>query len=822
MKKTHYNSTGLRPYYFFVIVISFFLSFFDFCHSQSEWSVIIKSDLQKDEALKVCVDDLKKTGIEFDMHFTITDDLRLSSNNAIIVGDAARNKHTSKLVKSTKLELRGVDNPQGYEIVTLNSDNSKTIIVAGGSLLGDVYGLYWLQDRLKVFKTIPDINTKREPAFKIRYTRIDVKSKEDIKRALRYGLNLVYIRDTLNLVPWHAEPEGTDNSQYRQQFKELIDYVHALHIKVLAFGTDFTFHPSLMTEFGATLSPCDPCFWDAVQAKYRRLLQALPELDGIATFLGEEQSFWGNYQTFDPIHDAQECGWTLEKRYRTFVKKVHSVVVSEFDKIYHHRTWITNCYEQQSRPEVYRNIFTDDVPTKNLYLIPSFTQNDRWWHQRYNPTFNQTPHNMLSVLEPMNYYESSKANLFATYPGSYFQAGLQSILEVEGSNLHGGSFDLYATEDHNTSSLTAYTVFRLGWDYRETPQQIAEDFCAIHFGREVAKEMAEIYLLSPVAYKYGLAIEPVAYGEFNSLPQIRVGTFPAQGYPSIDYGKEHIQFWRAIYLRCKPWLAETLDDLEHGMQVATIMAEKYAHIKHRISDTALANDVDNRLQMTRLFIQTNNRYVKTSFAYFQYRDDPTEENRTRLYSVFIELLDSRKELTQAPGFGYQLFGVDQLIENVEGVLDNLVKAELVLNKAPTAEKIENTIIDQQKRYLKVLKEHANDAIKFLHFEGQIDGRDILTIHDKNYSIEHLRWDPPMIQECRFERTLPQSEVTVIPIDIQSRPMHPFILEQPNDKNNYAAKVYLYDVPGGRDWVKFDLYYIPKTPSELDLKIPWKE
>ena len=147
-------------------------------------------------------------------------------------------------------------------------------------------------------------------------------------------------------------------------------------MKFVAFGTDFTYHPSLLKEFGATLSPSDPVFWDAVQAKYRKLLQAVPELDGVGTFTADEQAFWGNYKTFDIMHDGQRCDWSLEKRYRTFVKKVYNVVVGEFDKLFLYRTWATSCCEPQGDPEIYMRIFTDDVPTKNLYLIPSFTQHD--------------------------------------------------------------------------------------------------------------------------------------------------------------------------------------------------------------------------------------------------------------------------------------------------------------------------------------------------------------------------------------------------------------------------------------------------------------
>ena len=437
-----------------------------------------------------------------------------------------------------------------------------------------MYGLYWLWDRIRVSKKIPDINTLREPALEWRYTRIAVKNKQDIQRTLRYGLNTVYVQKLLDLVPWDSEPEKSENELNRHKVRELIQYAHSLHLKVFAFGTDFTYHPSILKEFGASLTPCDPSFWDALQAKYRRLLKALPELDGIATFTGPEQHFWGNYKTFNVMEEGEGCEWPYEKRYRTFVKKVHSVVSGEFNKVLLHRTWNTNEFEQQARPEVYKKIFTDDVPVKNLYLVPSFTQHDRWWHQRYNPTFNITPHNMMAVLEPMNYYEATSSNIFPTYPGIYFQAGLQSILEVKNSNLKGASFDFRTADDHRTFNLTAYTVYRLEWNYLEDPLQIATDFCSIYFGENVAEKMAEIYMLSPAAYKYGLFIEPVAYGHFNSLPHIRVGTFPAQGYPAIDNGKQHLEFWREIYLRCKPWLFETYMELDHGLDIANNMNTK--------------------------------------------------------------------------------------------------------------------------------------------------------------------------------------------------------------------------------------------------------
>jgi hypothetical protein len=603
---------------------------------------------------------------------------------------------------------------------------------------------------------------------------------------------------------------------------ELISYAHSLHMKVLVFGTDFTYHPSLIEEHRATLSPCDPRFWQAVQAKYRRLLKAMPMLDGVATFTGEEQSYWGNYLTFDPMHGAGECDISLATRYRTYINKIYDVVVGEFGKIYHHRTWNTNCYEQQSRYEVYREIFTTDVPVKNLFLIPSFTQNDRWWHQRYNPTFNITPHHMLAVLEPMNYYESSKSNLFATYPGQYYQAGLQTILEHQNSNLMGVSFDLHPGYDYNTYGLTAYTVFRLEWNYLENPRTIAEDFCSIHFGRKKATKMADIYLLSPAAYKYGLFIEPVAYGEFNSLPHIRVGTFPAQGYPSIDNGKEHISFLRKIYLRCKPWISETMMYLDHGLDIAKTMRGKFKMVKSEIADKKIVLDLENRLQMTYIFIKTNNLYVKTAFEYFNYRDNPTDENKNNLVNLFTQLKNTRAAFRETPGFGYKLFGIDQLLKNVNQCLENRINAEEQLLRAPNINEIEKVIVGQQEKYKKALAEFGNECVKILYWEGRVDGRDILNIRGDQIEVEHLRWDPIYFKESKFLNPLPKKEVTVIPKDIKSRPMHPFILEQPTAANDYTVKVYLYDVPGGAGWCQFELFYISKSPEELGLKIPWIE
>ncbi|MFC1794812.1 DUF4838 domain-containing protein, partial [Planctomycetota bacterium] len=789
-----------------------------FSQENIKWDIFISKSHQVDEAIKVALKELQQTGIKYGLIFTIQNGNKKLSQNSILVGSPDRNELTAKFINKHNIMLQEIEDPQGYEIVTQLIDGRKIMTVSGGSIIGDIYGIYWIWDRIRVFKEIPEINVKRNPALK---TRISLswgrrgsagETKEQMHRALQYSFNWISGPAVLDLVPWNSEPERTNNKKNRERTKKLIDYAHKLHLKYYSFANEFTYHPSLLAELGASLTPDDPKFWEALQEKYRRLFRAIPELDGIELCNDDISGFWENYRGFDLMHEGENCEWRYDKRFQTFVKKVHDVVVGEFNKTYFHFTWSLVTYEQGSEANMFRRIFTEEVPVQNLYLIPKITTADRWWHQPYNPTFNLTPHNTIVGFETMNYYEGSQSNIFPTFAGQYYQAGLQMILRHKSNNVKGAGYLVGSQRDGwDTRSVYSYVLFRLSWNPNEDMKQIAEDFCAIHFGRAAAKKMAEIYLLTPVAYKYGLHIEPVSYGQFNSFIHMRVGTFPAQGYPSIDGGKEHLDFLHTIYLRCKPWKFETINDLDHGLKTSEIMVDKFKSTESLIADSNIALKIKNALNMTRLLIHTNNLYVKTAFAYFEYRENPLPHQRNILNEFYKQLIQARDKFKTAPGFGYRLFGVNQILKNTEQVLTNLDKTEQRLEILPTREELEQTITEEQQSYKQILERYKKDAIKYMHFEVEIDGRDILIIKDNEYQIEHLRWDGPSVKQCQFFGKLPQKVITVIPKDIESRPMHPFVLQQPNKENDYTTKIYLYDKPGGFGIVNFDLYYIPKNP-----------
>jgi len=611
-------------------LLPFVLSDSVYAQDSKNWQIMLTKELAKDEAIKVAVNDLKETAETFGITINVSDASKEARGNLIVIGSPERNEQTKKIVQSNSIKLIALDDPQGYEIVSTVINNSRIIIVSGGSIIGDVYGLFWILDRLKVYKDIPEINDVRIPKMKIRFTGSG-SDEEAMRNALRCSATWVNGGISTNsLVPWNSEPERTENEKNREKVRKLIEYAHSLHLKFIVYEDEFSYHPSLLKEFGATLSPEDPAFWDAVQAKYRRLFQVMPELDGVRIRTGELTRVGGTYKPFDVMHDGEGCDWSLAKRYRTYVKKMYNVVVGEFDKIYFQRTWVTSAHEQHSMATVYKNIFTDDVPVKNLYMSPYLSTTDRYFHQPYNPTFNQTPHNMILLLATLDYHSHAGVHTFPTFPGQYYQGGIETILSADPSNLKGfdfGNYGLPSSDNWNTGGVTSYTTFRLAWNPYEDMTQIVKDFASICFGQAAADAMAEIYLLSPSAYKYGIYIEPVSHGDFRSLPHLRLTTFPAKGFPRLDNGKKHIDFLRTIYLRCRPWKTETLLYLDYGLDIAKTMVEKYKEAKNLINDPKLAEDVENAANLTYWLIKTNNLYVRTIFNYFGYREKPSEQTK---------------------------------------------------------------------------------------------------------------------------------------------------------------------------------------------------
>ena len=810
-----------RPAHFLLTVCISLISVMNlFAVETEKWYVILDKPLASDEAIQVAIDDLNNAGKVFDIQFIKTTNTKKIYVNSIIVGSPERNSLTSSLLKKKKLLLQATYGEQCYEIVTKSIEGRKVILVSGGSVLGVAYGLFWIADRLKVNGFIPNINTIREPELKIRF--LSGSSKSEVRDALRYGATWIWGSHTVNhLVPWNAEPERTQNAKNREELIEVIDYAHSLHLKYIIYEDEFSYHPTLLKEFGATLDPEDPAFWDAVKAKYRRLLKAMPEIDGIRQRTGEGTRVGGNFKSFDVIHDG-DSDWNMAKRYRTWVKNIYDVVVGEFDKIYYQRTWVTSSYEQHSMPEVYEEIFTDEIPVKNLYMSPYMSTTDRYFHQPYNPTFNLTPHNMIVLLAPLNYHGNNNCGILPTFPGTYFQGGLKTYLSVDKSNCVGADFGVRSKGGWDTYALTAYTSSRLTWEPNMDVKEIAHDFAAMYFGKEAADDLAEILMLTPKIYKYGMYIAPAAHGQFASLTHLRLTTFPVKGLPNLDSGRKHMEFLNDIYLRCSPWVDETYLYLDHGLKLADEARSIANRAATKIFDLMKKEEIKNNAEMTYSLVKVNYYYVKAMISYFQYRESPISKNKNQLAEYSNKLNIAIKAFKNIPNNVYRLDGIEQLQININAALEDVEKAGKILANAPDDEAIDQLIDDQQAIYKEVLEKYKDEAVKVVYWQGRVDGRDLFKVKGKEIEIEHLRFDNILESTEEFSTSLPAKDYTVVVKDIQSRSFGPFVLEQPSAENDYTVTLYLSDSPmHGYSWWKFELYYIPRSPEELGLEIPWK-
>jgi hypothetical protein len=497
--------------------------------------------------------------------------------------------------------------------------------------------------------------------------------------------------------------------------------------------------------------------------------------------------------------------------------------VEEYDKIYYQRTWVTSAYEQHSMAQVYKEIFTDDIPVKNLYMSPYMSTTDRYFHQPYNPTFNQTPHNMIVLLSPLNYHGNNNCGILPTFPGTYYQGGLKTYLSVDNSNCKGADFGLVQNEGWDTWSLTAYTVYRLTWEPNIDVQEIAHDFASIYFGLEAANELAEVLLLTPKIYKYGMYIAPAAHGQFASLTHLRLTTFPVKGLPNLDGGRKHMEFLFNIYLRCRPWVEETFLYLDHGLKLANQVKNKANEATLKVSDANKRTQLKNNAEMTYRLVEVNNLYVKAMMNYFSYRESKSQKDKEELVMISDMLKTAMHEFRQVPGFVYRLDGIEQLLINLNDALEDIEKAEKILADAPDDEGIDKLIDDQQAKYAEVLDKYKDVAVKIVCWQGRVDGRDLFKVKGQQIEIEHLRFDPILEAKEEFSSPLPSNEFTVVVKDIQSRSFGPFVLAQPSEENDYTVTLYLSDFPmHGYSWWKFELYYIPRAPKELGLEVPWRK
>jgi len=675
------------------------------------------------------------------------------------------------------------------------------------------YALVFLADRLMTQGRLPSHSVTREPAFKSRFTHVDFprvdietppyvdqqalaagvsSAKNTLRLALCWGANHILLHRSHLVVPWDDDVEGKRSEIYRAAYKELVDYAHALHLKVLAYDDEFLYLEDVLKKASATLSVEDPAFWDVLQDKYRGLFARLPELDGVGIRIGEMLP-WGNFRAFDVIHNDSK--FSLEEKYRLFIRKVHEVVVGEFGKLYYHRTWVTNDWEQHSVDKIFKPIF-DDMPRDNLIVSIKLTKTDQWYWQALNPTLGLTDH--ATVVELEMHHGPHGAQAFPSFSGEWFRAGLNYALG------RGAVGAMTGVPSGVWLEANGYAASRLLWDPKEDVRQVAKDWATIRFGKRAAAAVADALLLSYHAIHKGLYIMPYASTHaWNPLIHLLSGMFVAEGDPTLDEGLGHLAFLRDIYWQCRPFLADTMRELREGLRIWDKMVRRCAARQREIDDPEMAGHLEYALALGRSFIRLNVSYVEAFLKYFIYEESLSEADRRQAKAAITDLKRAIRQYLENGG-NFQLSGIDEFTQVAERGLANPQRARQMVYR-PSEQELRSRKSTEMQRQAAAL-ESADRSVKLLYWEGSVDGREMLIVGDREVQIEHMAAEPPADVKYEFFEPLPKGwRVVLKPLEVRG---YAFVYGQPNERNGWQTSVLVDDPEDGRAIYRFELHAVP--------------
>ena len=747
---------------------------------------------ERDAAVEQAFQDLKNACSSSSIEMGLGKALDQKANIRVLVGRIA-----AKDREAFELRTRG---PRRWDLI-------------GASETGCARGLAYLADRVRVTGRMPTINLTMDPAFPFRITHVSVGSldtperpffdesrfgdvlqgaKKEVGRAFMYGANHVILHSTYRVSDWADPPHSERTEVYRRLYREVARECHRYRMKCLIIGDEFLYQDRMLPA-ETTLSPEDQTLWDILQNRYRSILTALPDLDGVGVRIGEMLPI-GNIRSFDVIHNASLL--SLEEKYRRFVHAMYDVVASEFNKLYLHRTWVVNDWEQHSIESIFRSIFAD-IPTTNLVVSIKLTKTDQWAYQAFNPTFGQTKHTTCVELEMAHGPHGHQT--YPDYMGEWFQAGLNYAL---GRGVVGAAFGFPSSmwmDAHH------YAARRLMWEPHLSAAQLAKDWAAQVFGRKASATIARMLLLSDDAMEKALYIRPYASTQaWNPLSHLLTGLFVVKGDPVLDRGKEHARFLRELYLLAKPHYDATLDELQEGLGIYDRMLRLFAQARARISNKEALGKARASMLQGRDFLALNVAYVTAFMRFFRYEEDGTPQAERATRQEVARLRKALKRYKEKVGW-YNTIGVETFLGLADAGLADLAKYRDMLAKAPDAASTQ-AILKQARQNDQALVARP-DAEKVLYFEANLDGAELLTIKGDALTNQHISDEITTDIQYRFYQRIPRRKGTLAirPIEVRG---WAHVAEQPSEANDWTAKILVKDPQNGRSVYKFEAYWIP--------------
>jgi len=630
------------------------------------------------------------------------------------------------------------------------------------------------------------------------WTAVTERFRGQLASARQLGYNHVLISGLENYVPDDEPARAERARRFRPYLEAAIGAAHAQGLKLVLYGDEAIYRPEWLERTGAKASVKDAGFWQILADKYRRLLTAFPDLDGVAVRVGEVIPYHG-FESLDLLHSPEsEPNPRVEERFRRFVLTAHRVVAGEFGKLLVCRTWTTSDWEQHSVPEIFRAVFSSDVPTRNLLVSIKLTKQDAWYYgSAFNPTFGQTPHATIAEAELYSQYHGLGTML--DFPAPWFAAalryacsrGLQGVMAGEArSGLLGSGM------------LAVFS--RLAQDPEANEQELTRAWVAAEFGRAAAGAITEILLASGAAIRETFYLPAFPALGWNPLPHVRVNRIVARGDPFWDEGRGHDEFLRDIYLISKPYLEQTRESVTRGHQRFAELAAKFAGVREQVENAERREELQQMLAHSLAASALLRDYVHTILSYFEYREQASASLRNRLAADYESLRTSAENYRRHHRF-YDLAGVEVTLKLVSRMLEDRERAEQILRQAPTRQQLAARFAAARQEHLRLLAADPG-AEKFLSWRGTVDARAMLRIRGSEVRVEPLAGDGLPDQSARFYQPVvvrTGGRWLIKPIRARGV-IHLF--EEPSPANGGVASVYVDDPAPGNAVYEFELYW----------------
>ncbi|MEW6200423.1 MAG: hypothetical protein AB1546_00480 [bacterium] len=410
-----------------------------------------------------------------------------------------------------------VQPPENDEAFSIYHKDYATLILYAGDIRGAIYGLFYLAERLKLDpEYLKNVNiSNRKPAFAFRYLG------STPENGLRGGYNTVgavgdhykYLLftdiDPEMFKDWEKTRE--EIIQRQQDANKEIKRIKSLHLDTITGSDEFAFPKALINRPYAKemLRPdtnyicfCSGKIWELYDAKYKELLQVFPDVDIVKLRLGEnyaKDDYFGNI--VGDVNFWNDCTQCMNIKYNdriaTVINRTHDLVVSSGKRRYIHRSWDTLDNKFHANPEVYLDIISKLKNKDNLYISIKYTATDYWRYTFPNPTIGVG--DVPQIIEFQNQREYEGKGAFPDYMGEEFTEAYRYIKAkgaVGVSNGGGGGWGGPVLKTNMWNDANFYASGHLMWEPNLDARTLSEEWATINFGKQYAKGIADMLLLS--------------------------------------------------------------------------------------------------------------------------------------------------------------------------------------------------------------------------------------------------------------------------------------------------------------------------------------